>query len=485
MPSVSVTMVLMRHTATVAITTVLLLVSAACSPVVRLKSNKDVHAVAAPEIRTARGELSPQASHAILDAMAREAGTSQVLLHHLAVEEAYTGSPLVMGNRVTLLRDGPETYRSMEEAIRAATHHVNLEIYTFQDDELGTRIADLLLQRAREGIEINLLYDSVGCIGTDPAFFESLRAAGIRAVEFNPVSPASARGAWRVEHRDHRKLLIVDNRVAFTGGINISTEYSGSMSGSGRFRWASSKGSSSSSGAGDQPPGEPPWRDTQVRIEGPVVAEFQKLFRETWEKQHGPPVDWAGYFRPAPVAGRHIVRAVGSTPDDSISVFHTTMMSAIQRSERSIRITQAYFLPDRELLKAIKAAARRGVDVQIILPGDTGFWLTRYGGRSHFSELLEAGVRIFERTGPMLHAKTAVVDGVWSTVGSANFDYRSIVKNDEVNAVILGEDFAGELEAMFAEDRAISTEMTRKAWKRRGVPTRVKEIVARVWKRWL
>jgi cardiolipin synthase len=483
----------MRHAATGAVfASALLLFSAACSPTVRLKSNKDVHAVAAPEIRTAGGELSPRASQAILDAMARETGTSQVLLHHIAVEEAYTGSPLVMGNRVTLLRDGPATYRSMEDAIRSAVHHVNLEVYTFQDDELGERIADLLVERAREGIEVNVIYDSVGCIGTAPGFFDSLRSAGIRVVEFNPVSPASARGAWRVEHRDHRKLLVVDNRVAFTGGINISTEYSGSMSGSGRFRWASSKGSSSSAGKGqssaggnDQPAGEPPWRDTQVRIEGPVVAEFQKLFRETWEKQHGPPVEWSRYFDPAPVAGKHIVRAVGSTPDDAISVFHTTMMSAIQRAERSIRITQAYFLPDRELLKAIKAAARRGVDVQIILPGDTGFWLTRFGGRSHFSELLEAGVRIFERTGPMLHAKTAVVDGVWSTVGSANFDYRSIVKNDEVNAVILGEDFAAELEAMFAEDRATSTEMTHKAWKRRGVPTRVKEVVARVWKRWL
>jgi cardiolipin synthase A/B len=464
----------------------MLLASAACSPTVRLKSADDVHAVEAPEIRTAKGgALSPGASHAILDTMAREAGTSQVLLHHIAVEEAYTGSPLVMGNRATLLRDGPATYRSMEEAIRAATHHVNLEVYTFQDDELGAHIADLLLERAGQGVEVNVLYDSVGCIGTDPAFFERLRAAGIRTVEFNPVSPASARGAWRVEHRDHRKLLIVDNRIAFTGGINISTEYSGSMSGSGRFRWASSASWSASAGKGDKRAGEPPWRDTQVRIEGPVVTEFQKLFRQTWEKQHGPPIDWFGYFRAAPVAGRHIVRAVGSTPDDSISVFHTTMMSAIQRAERSIRITQAYFLPDRELIKALKQAARRGVDVQIILPGETGFWLTRYGGRSHFSDLLGAGVRIFERSGPMLHAKTAVVDGVWSTVGSANFDYRSIVKNDEINAVILGEDFAAELEAMFEEDRATSTEMTREAWKRRGVPTRVKEIVARVWKRWL
>jgi cardiolipin synthase len=222
-----------------------------------------------------------------------------------------------------------------------------------------------------------------------------------------------------------------------------------------------------------------------VRIEGPVVTEFQKLFRETWEKQHGAAVDWSRYFQPAPAAGKQIVRAVGSTPDDSISVIHTTMLSAIQRAERSVYLTQAYFAPDPELIDAIVETARRGVDVQLILPGETGFWMTRYAGRWYFSELLEAGVRIHERRGPLLHSKTAVIDGVWSTVGSTNFDYRSLVKNDEVNAVILGEDFAAELEAMFADDRAASNEITREAWKRRGPAARAKELAARLWKRLL
>jgi cardiolipin synthase len=460
----------------------------ACSPAVRLKRSEELRAAEAPELRSAAGSLAPGRSHAILDAMAREAGVSQVLLHHVAVEEAHTGSPLVMGNHVTLLRDGPATYRSMEEAIRSARHHVNLEVYTFQDDELGVRIAELLAARARAGIEINVIYDSVGCIGARQEFFDWMREAGIRTVEFNPVSPASARGDWRIEHRDHRKLLVVDNRIAFVGGINISTEYSGSMTSSGRFHWSSSGGrssSSSSSSSGGKARGEPPWRDTQVRIEGPVVAEFQKLFRQTWEKQHGAAVDWSAYFQPAPAAGKQIVRAVGSTPDDAVSVIHTTMLSAIQRAERSVYLTQAYFAPDRELIDAIVEAARRGVDVQLILPGETGFWMTRYAGRWYFSELLEAGARIHERKGPLLHSKTAVIDGVWSTVGSTNLDYRSLVKNDEVNAVILGEDFAAELEAMFADDRAQSNEITSEAWKRRGPAARAKELAARLWKRLL
>jgi cardiolipin synthase A/B len=453
---------------------VALVVAGSCSPRVQLHQTEDVRATEAPAIRTAAGNLSPASSHQILDAMAREAGVSQVLLHHVAVEEAYSGSPLVMGNAVKLLRDGPAIYRSMETAIRAATHHVNLEVYTFQDDELGTRIADLLERRAREGIEVNIIYDSVGSLETSPGFFESLRAAGVRTLEFNPVSPAEARGDWRVEHRDHRKLVIVDGRIAFAGGVNISEEYSGTS------------GSSSGSGLGasDSSGGKAPWRDTHVRIEGPVVTEFQKLFRDTWEKQHGAPIDWKPYFPRLPPSGRHIVRALGSTPDDAISVFHTTMLSAIQRAERSIHLTQMYFLPDPELLEAIETAARRGVDVQIILPG-TGFWMARYGGRAHYSRMLAAGVRIHERKGPLLHAKTAVIDGVWSTVGSANLDYRSIVANDEVNAVILGEEFAAELESMFADDIAASVEITRSAWKKRGLSTRLKETAARIWKRLL
>jgi cardiolipin synthase A/B len=469
---------------TTALAATLFCLATGCSPAVRLHRSEDVRAAAPPRIQTSAGELAPAQSHAILDAMAREAGASEILLHHVAVEEAYTGSPLVMGNRVTLLRDGPATYRSMEEAIRSARHHVNLEVYTFQDDALGARIAELLAARAREGIEVNVLYDGVGCIGTRQEFFDWMREAGIRTVEFNPVSPASARGDWRVEHRDHRKLLVVDNRIAFTGGINISTEYSGAISSSGRFKWSSSRGSASS-GKAAKSAAELPWRDTQVRIEGPVVAEFQKLFRASWEKQHGAPIDWTRYFEPAAPVGNQIVRAIGSTPDDSVSVIHTTMLSAIQRAERSVHLTQAYFVPDRELVKTIAGAARRGVDVQLILPGESGFWMTRYGGRWYFAELLEAGVRIFERRGPLLHAKTLAVDGVWSTVGSTNFDYRSLVKNDEVNAVILGEVFTDELEAMFAEDRAASTEITRESWKKRGLPARAKELVAHAWKRWL
>lgn len=447
----------------------------ACSPAVRLKSVDDIDAASPPALATANGTLSEKRSHQILTAMARQAGVSEVLLHHLAVEEAYTDSPLVMGNRALLLRDGPATYDAMSKAIASANHHVNLEVYTFQDDEVGQRMADLLIERARAGVDVNVIYDSVGCIGTSAEFFEELKNQGLKLVEFNPIDPTRAKGDWRVEHRDHRKLVIVDNRIAFTGGINISTEYSGTLPSLPFRRGKSSERSKKV---------EPPWRDTHVQIEGPVVGEFQKLFRRTWEKQHGQALPWDRYFEPAGAAGNEIVRAVGSTPDDETNVMHTTLLSAITRAERSIHLTQAYFAPDDELEDAIKAAGKRGIDVQMILPSG-GFWAILYAGRSYYSELLDAGVKVYEREGQLLHAKTAIIDGVWSTVGSTNLDYRSLVKNDEINAVILGEEFAGELEAMFQEDLAHSREITREEWSRRGPGTRVKEILGRAWENWL
>ncbi|HYB99594.1 MAG TPA: phospholipase D-like domain-containing protein [Candidatus Limnocylindrales bacterium] len=456
----------------------------ACAPAADLQEAEDLHAAAAPELRTARGDLSTHQSRRILESLARQAGVSQMLLHHVAVEEAYTASPLVTGNKVTLLRDGAATYRSMDEAIRQARHHINLEVYTFADDQVGREVAEALVARMQAGVQVNIIYDSVGCLATNPEFFEYLRRWGARLVEFNPVSPASVRKEWKVDHRDHRKLLIVDNRIAFTGGLNFAREYSGGSFRSSGGSGGSGGGSSASGGASSGGSRGDAWRDTHVRIEGPVVAEFQKLFRETWEKQHGQAIDWGPYFVEAPPAGDQIVRAIGSTPDHGISVIHATFVSAIQRAEKSVYLTQMYFVPDSELVQEVVEAARRGVDVQIILPAE-GFWMTRYAGRSHYRALLEAGVKIHEREGPLLHAKTAVIDGVWSTVGSTNLDYRSLAKNDEVNAVILGEDFAAQLEAMFRDDVAASRPITLGDWKRRGPATRFKEGAARIWERLL
>jgi cardiolipin synthase len=421
-------------------------------------------------LETAYGPLSAERSRAILTALANETGASDILLRHLALEQAVTDSPLVVGNKVTLLRDGPATYKSMYQAISEAKSSINIEVYILENDEMGKQLVEVLAARQESGIQVNLMYDSIGSMHTPSEFFQRLTDAGANVVEFNPVNPAKARKDWIVDHRDHRKLTIIDGQIAFTGGINFSSVYSG----------GSFSRPKRTSGLD-----KVPWRDTQVRIEGPVVAEFQKLFLETWEKQKGDPLPPKRYLVHIDRKGNQIVRAVGSTPDSKISILHTTLLSAIAHAERSIHLTNAYFVPDENLLDEIKAAARRGVDVQLLLPGRTDFWAPLYAGRSHYSALLKAGVKIYERQDALLHAKTAVIDGVWSTVGSSNLDSRSFATNDEIDAVVLGEDFAEQMEAMFQADIAEATAVTPEQWTHRGLGTRMKETAARLFERWL
>jgi len=254
------------------------------------------------------------------------------------------------------------------------------------------------------------------------------------------------------------------------GGVNISSVYSG-----GSFRSASKH----------RPDGAPPWRDTHLRMEGPVVAEFQRLFLETWGKQKGEPLSPRVPYPSPATAGNEVVRAIASAPGNAGSTIYTTLLSAIGAAQTGVLLTNAYFIPDRQLRVALVAAAARGVDVRLVLPGRTDSWLVFHAGRAHYAELLAGGVKLYERRGAMLHAKTVVVDGVWSTVGSSNLDSRSFLHNDEVTAVILGQGFGAQMQAMFEADVAGSTEVTRESWARRPIADRAKEIAAGIWEHWL
>ena len=227
------------------------------------------------------------------------------------------------------------------------------------------------------------------------------------------------------------------------------------------------------------------WRDTDLQLRGPVVAEFQKLFLETWEKQHGRALAEKNYFPQLEMVGNQVVRAIGSTPEDPFSLIYATLISAINNAEASIYLTNAYFVPDPQLLSALKAAAQRGVDVKVILPSQTDSWLVFHAGRRYYSRLLRAGVKIYQRRGVILHSKTALIDGVWATVGSTNLDWRSFLHNQEVNAVVLGPEFGSQVKAMFVKDLAASDEITREQWRRRGLGLRIKEIFAQTWQYWL
>ncbi len=437
--------------------------------------NPDMARRSAPPVQVegARGPLSVAQSKAVIDRLKARGPDVTLLDRHLAFEEAVAGSPLTAGNKVELLIDGPETYRAMFDAIAKARDHIHTETYILEDDEVGNRFAQALLARQRAGVQVNLMVDSVGAIGTPKAFFQRLAEAGIKVLEYNPVNPLAARAGWDVNERDHRKLLVVDGQVAILGGINISSVYSGSS--------GSAIGRRSAPRAADALP----WRDTDLRIEGPVVAELQKLFIDTWQKQKGEPLPPRAYFPALRASGAEVVRAIGSSPDEPYSQIYATLISAIQHAQTEILLTNAYFVPDPQLLASLKEAAARGVEVKLMLPSRSDSWLVLHAGRRFYGELLQAGVKVYERRGALLHSKTAVIDGVWSTVGSTNLDWRSFLHNLELNAVVLGPDFGARMRAVFERDLQASSPVTLEQWQARPVEARMKEMLGALWEYWL
>src|SRR4030065_1029229 len=399
------------------------------------------------QIVSAKGLLSPEKSKAIMERLKRSVDPMDILERHTAVVESVTESPLTKGNKVTLLVDGPATYAAMFKTIQDARDHINLETFIIEDDDVGRKFADLLLQKQAEGVQVNLIFDSVGSYSTPTAFFQRLRDGGIQLVEFNPVNPFKAHGHWLLAHPDHRKILIIDGKVAIAGGINISSVYSSRLSGKREVEGAPLPG-----------------RDTDVQIEGPPVAEFQKLFLDTWQKQKGPKLSERNYFPDLKEEGNALVRVVGRTQGQDNRITFIVYVSAITFAEDSIHMTNSYFIPDDQIVKALTDAARRGVDVKIILPGVTDSQLALYAQRYHYSGLLKAGVKVYEHSPSLLHAKTGVIDKVWSTVGSTNMDFLSLLNNDEVNSVILNHEFAVEMEKMFVRDLANSRQIQWDEW---------------------
>lgn len=432
-----------------------------------------------PEVRTSAGKATRQTTEQLLKK--RWAKSTLDIKAQAALEEAATGVPLIAGNKVQLLFDGPQTMAEMMKAIAAARDHINFETYIFDQDELGEQFADLLVQKQREGVAVNVIYDSVGTLGVPQEFFERMRAGGVRLLAFNPVNPAKARGnGWKLNNRDHRKMLIVDGKVGFTGGINISDTYSRSSP----FRSASGGGVGSGSGAKARGENDVGWRDTHVRIEGPAVQAMQWLFVQAWIAQDADDLRDANYFLQVPPAGDKVVRVLGSQPEGRFEIY-TALLLAIQEAKKSIHITCAYFVPDDQTLQALVDAARRGVDVQLVLPSVSDSGLVFHAGRAFYQPLLEAGVKIYELKLSVLHAKTVVIDGVWSTVGSTNIDRRSFLHNSEINVIVMGDVFGLEMEKAFKEDLRNSSEVSLASWNKRPLLTRIKEWLARVWDYWL
>lgn len=426
-----------------------------------------------PAIVGSRGPLSAAQSNAVIDHFDwASPGDAETLRRHLEIEAAAAEPPLVTGNRIQLLYDGPESFHAIFAAITGAHHTINIESFILEDVVDGSQsLGDLLVAKRLAGVAVNVIYDSFGASATPAAFFSRLRQAGVSLVAFNPLNPLVTRVVYAPDHRDHRKLLVVDGEVAILGGVNLSHDYQ------------------SRPGGRPQPPVHTapgiavamPWRDTDLRIVGPAVGELQTLFLDHWQQQNGPALPRAGYFPPLRTAGSEVVRIIGSTPDNTIPQFYATLLLAIHAAQSSISITAAYFVPTPQEMDALAIAAQRGVRVRLLLADVSDSDRAIDIAHAHYDDLLAAGVVIHETHGLVLHAKTVVVDMVWSAIGSSNFDHRSVVFNDEVDAIVLGRATGTALERMFDHDQANATLIDRATWAQRPLGQRLRETVSRLW----
>lgn len=455
---------------------VLITVAGSCATVLPAR---ETGRAAAPErsrvtVHGAAGPVSATQEAKALNALAAE-GEVDLMRTHLQVLTAAGEVDLYRGNQARLLVDGPATFGAMKAAIGKARRRVMLESYIVEDQGVAAEIAALLLRKAAQGVRVTMVYDAVGSISTPDAFFKGLNDGGVATCAFNPVNPTKRPGYWGINHRDHRKLLVVDDEVAFTGGINISRVY-GSGSGSFLRRKAPPR----------DDPLEDGWRDTQIEIRGPAVAAMVDLYTATWRDQGckgelGPAAPPSAAREP----GERIVKLLASDPRDEVNRIYTTLLGAVQASRRSVHLTMAYFAPGDDFVDALCDAAKRGVQVALVLPGRSDFALVLHAGRSYYTRMLECGIKLHEMERAVMHSKTAVIDGVFSTVGSSNLDWRSLVSNSELNAIVLGEDFGAQLEALFIKDRAASVAVEPDQWRQRGLKQRALELVGRAAQRWL
>lgn len=400
-------------------------------------------------------------------ARARAEGHARLFERHLGALAAGGDAALIRGNTAQLLVDGPATFAAMKAAIAQARHRLLLEFYIVEDAGVAAEVAALLERKAAEGVSVALMYDSIGSLGTARGFFDTLRSAGVAVCAFNPVNPLERPGHWGLLQRNHRKLLVADSDVAFTGGINLSNVYAEGSFGSARRRRAPEDSDHTG------------WRDTQVQLQGPVVAALAAVFRESWDRQ-----GCQAALPPAPpprvaTPGERIVRLVAGDPDRGVNPTYTALLRAIDAAQANVQLTMAYFAPGPELVQALCDAAARGVAVSLVLPGRSDVTLVLHAARSRYAQLLDAGVRIHEMPHAVMHAKTAVIDGVLSSVGSSNLDWRSIVGNHELDVIVLGEDFGQQMQTLFARDVAVSARIDPQRWAERGLASRLMETLGR------
>ena len=380
------------------------------------------------------------------------------------IQQAIDRTPPVTGNRVDLLRDGAQAFPAMFAALRHARDNINLEFYTFDDVRSdGLTLGDVLVDRLRHGVAVSIIYDAYGSNATPRPFIERLAQAGAIMTAFNP-NPLARGKLDSPNDRDHRKLIVVDGRIGFMGGINFDHVYENPA-------W-------SSTAADDLDKAYR--RDMSVRITGPVVADLQRVFFNTWKQQNGPPVASRDWFPTLTPTDDETVRILASEPDDGQPLYYVWLLRALHAARRSISLSTGYFVPTHQEREELARAARRGVLVRLVLPGRSDSADSIAAGRAAYGDLLAAGVKIYEVQNAVLHSKFIIIDGVWMAIGSSNFDRRSAVFNNEIDAIVIGSRVA-EGDAMFNQDIAMSKEVDLATWRARPVGERLHEWRARLW----
>ena len=362
------------------------------------------------------------------------------------------GPAIVGGNRVTALQNGDEIFPAMLEAIRGAAQSISFETYIYWSGEVGREFAEALAERARAGVQVHVLLDWVGAGKMDDELLTLMEDAGVEVLKYHPLR-------WynlgRLNNRTHRKLLVVDGRIGFTGGVGIADEWQGHA--------------------------EDPdhWRDSHYRVVGPAVAQMQAAFMDNWIKTNALVLHGEPYFPALDTAGPHLAQVFTSSAGEGSESVRLMYLLSIASARKNIRLSASYFVPDSLSVATLVSARERGVEVEIIVPGGhIDSKVTRKASRGLWGPLLEAGVKIYEFEPTMYHCKVMIVDDAWVSVGSTNFDSRSFSLNDEANLNILDPEFAAEQAEVFAADRARSREITLEAWRRRPWQEKVKEWAA-------
>lgn len=377
-------------------------------------------------------------------------------------EEQLTGFPLrlaqiasrlgafgpVGGNEVTLYHETQIAFDHLCDTIRDARHHIHLQYFIIQPDEAGHKIIELLTAKAKEGVQVRLLYDAVGSHRITRRMLRSLCGAGGHCRSF--LGFTSLR-RLAVNLRNHRKIAVIDGRFGYTGGANIGNEYLGKVA---RFGY---------------------WRDAQLRLEGPAVAGLQGIFAEDWDFACGEALHGDDFFPELPRVGDATVQIIAGGPDQDVNSIRELVFSAVTMARERLWIASPYVVPDQGIMDALRFAARLGVDVRLLCPLKPDHWLTYYAGRYYFTDFMAEGIKLYEYAKGMMHSKMILVDGQWASVGSANLDYRSLHLNFEANCLLHSPDLVAELEEAFRKDLQESIRLEPHAFRGRSFSTRLLE----------